>query len=142
MYSGFSTTPGWRATIIDDLENKYSDPTTGATSFRPLKRYRLEVYVGRTSRTAANKTTTVNISAAPDFTSTPNFSFGSWTVGSGSGNKLNAATEGSITAWSNGSFSYTTWENGTTGNYKLGVIWTFEGYTTYPYVEAHVGGEN
>lgn len=131
MFTNFSTTPGWRATIIDDLKDKYSDPTTGTTSVEPLKRYRLEVYVGRATRTASNKTTTINTSAAPDFTSMPNVSFGSWTVGSGSGNQLNAATEASITAWSNDSFSYTTWENGTTGNYKLGIIFTFEGVTTY-----------
>ena len=123
MYTGFSTTAGWRATIIDDLANP---PVAG------LKRYHLEVYVGRANRTASNKTANVTVSGAPEFYEIPQFSgIGSWTVGSGTGNQLNAASEISITTWSNNNFTYVSWENGTTGNYKLGLIFTFDGFTTY-----------
>lgn len=122
MYTSFSTTPGWRATIIDDIENP---------SVAGLKRMKLEVFVGRTSRKTNNTAMSVTYSGAPTFYNTPNWTFGSWTVGSGTGNQLNAASEASITAWANGSFSYVPWENGTTGNYKIGMIFTFEGFTTY-----------
>ena len=120
VYSNFSTTPGWRATITDDLTNPSQ---TG------LKRMKLEVFFGRGTRKANNTAYTITYSGAPSFVETPTINYGSWTPGTSSVNT--AASEAAIKSWSNGSFSYISWENGTTGNYNLGLIFTFEGFTTY-----------
>ena len=129
MYSGYSTTPGWIATITDDLNTSITNQEG-----EKLKRLHLEVFVGRTQRNAGRYSYTVPYKDAPQFYETPTYSFGFWTSGGSSmtGNQKNVSVECSILSWSNGSFTYCCYDHGTVGYWNTGMIFVFDGFTFEP----------